>query len=380
MDQGFFMKTVVYVDPQSGGNLAMYDYSLLKGICRYKVIYCCSEIYDAPTLANVEVHDIFHYNNRKNSILKGISYLLSLIRLVLLLREVKPEILHIQWWRSWCLDYRALSIYKRYCKQIVFTAHNLVPHNTGDSMVIKCRKYYEKVDKIIVHAKNTKEEMQTVFAIPEQKISVIPHGVLDFKVDDEKVFGLMRHLIEEYNLSNKILFSSLGGQSFYKGTDLIRDAFMGSAYLRNNKNVFLIIAGSGNIVKKKDIEEQCNNFIVFDYQISDEEFQAIMRLTDVLILPYRKISQSGVLLTAIQNQTPFAVTAVGGLAEPLEKENVGWIIDAPKVEEVRDCMERLVKEKESVKRIKMDGQAWSRIKTLFDWSTISLITEKCYDK
>lgn len=373
-----YMKKLVYVDPQSYRNLSMYDYSLLKGMKEHNIIYCCNKQYDGPSLENVEFHPIFSYRHDMNPLVKIISYLCSLLKLVAILKSVRPDVLHIQWWKQWNLDYFFLSIYKKFARQIVFTVHNLVPHNSGDSMKTKCMKYYDRVNKLIVHDNNSKNELIKDFHVKEDKIAVIAHGILEFSVNEDEVISIMDDISAKYSLEDKLVFASMGGQSSYKGTDLICDAYLNSEFLKNNDNVFLIIAGKGNIARP-EIFDGCHNVWIANYSLSDSEFQAIMRLTDVMLLPYRKISQSGVLLTTIQNQIPFAVTPMGGLSEPLEIAPVGWIIRCPMIDSVRECMEGLVKDKVKTKAVKADQQKWDLVKAKYNWDNISIQTERFYE-
>lgn len=372
------MKKLVYVDPQSYRNLSMYDHSLLKGMKEYKIIYCCNKQYDGLPLENVEFYPIFSYRQDMNPLAKIISYFCSLLALICILRTERPDVLHIQWWKQWNLDYLFLSIYKRYAKQIVFTAHNLVPHDSGVRMKIKCMKYYHKVDKIIVHDNNSKRELIEDFHVEDDKIAVIAHGILEFAVDEEEVKSIMDEVDAKYSLKDKLVFATMGGQSPYKGTDLICDAFLSSDALNNNDDVFLIIAGAGDIATP-DKFIKCTNVWVANYSLSDSEFQAIMRLADVMLLPYRKISQSGVLLTTIQNQIPFAVTPIGGLADPLELAPVGWIVSSPTIEGVRECMEKLAGDIPQTKAAKSNQQNWDLVKDKYNWENISLQTEKFYN-
>lgn len=371
------MKKIVYVDPQSYRNLSFYDYSLLKGMVKSKIFYCCNEQYDAPRLDNVHFLPIFTYRQNMSPIAKIISYLKSLIRLVCILKSEKPDVLHIQWWRQWHVDYFFLSIYKKYARRIVFTAHNLIPHDSGENMRSKCAKYYNKVDNIIVHDNTTRTELINGFGVDSNKVTVIAHGILDFNVKEHEVKAIMTNITEKYQLMNKLVFATMGGQSQYKGTDLVRDAFLSSDLLKNNSKVFLIVAGKGNIVTQQ-FANMCTNVLVADYSLSDSHFQAIMRLTDVMLLPYRKISQSGVLLTAIHNQIPFAVTPVGGLTDPLEVAPVGWIIEAPTVECVREAMENLVQDSLLTKSIKHNQHNWDLVKSKYNWGNISALTEELY--
>lgn len=372
------MKKLVYVNPQSYRNLSLYDYSLLKGIENYKVIYCCNKQYDGPELVNIVYLPIFSYRQNMNLIVKIVSYFYSLLKLVSILKTERPDVLHIQWWKQWNLDYLFLALYKKYAKQIVFTAHNLVPHDSKKSMRNKCIKYYNRVDKIIVHDKNSKNELIKDFGIEEKKIGIIAHGILKFTVDEREVESVMNAYREKYQLKSKLVFATMGGQSPYKGTDLICNAFASSDYLQNNKDLFLIIAGKGNIATQ-EFADRFNNVLVADYELSNSEFQAIMRLADVLLLPYRRISQSGVLLTAIQNQIPFAVTPIGGLTEPFEIAHIGWIITSATVDSVKECMESLAYDIGSTKAVKYNQRNWNLVKDKYDWNNISHQTEEFYE-
>ncbi len=372
------MKKLVYVDPQSYRNLSMYDYSLLKGMEKYKIIYCCNEQYDCHKLDRVEFFPIFNYRQEMNPIVKVMLYFVALLKLVNILRKERPDVLHIQWWKQWNLDYIFLSVYKKYVKQVVFTAHNLVPHNSGESMKDKCIRYYNKVDKIIVHDHSTKNELINGFGIDGKKIGVIAHGILDFKVNEQEVRTIMNEIREKFQLKNKLVFSTMGGQSLYKGTDLVCEAFLNSEILKNSADVFLIIAGKGSIATP-DRFKGLKNVLIANYSLTDSEFQAVMRLTDIMLLPYRRISQSGVLLTAIQNQVPFAVTPVGGLAEPFETAPVGWVIPIPTVEKVRECMEFLASDIEGAKSVKRQQYSWDLVKGKYNWENISAQTEVFYE-
>lgn len=371
------MKTLVYVDPQSAGSLAMYDYSLITGIKKHRVIYCCSTLYDAPDIDNISYHSIFSYN-RKKHIFKLFSYVFSLFKLVGILRQYRPDTMHIQWWRLWFLDYIFLRIYKIFAKQIVFTAHNLVPHDSGKRMKKKCSQYYKFVDKIVVHENNAKRQLVDSFGIDEDKIFVIPHGILKLRVNDEHVNDLVVDFKKKYHIDNKIVIGALGTQGFYKGTDLIRDAYLNSSKLLNKNDVVFLIAGKGDVFNESFKMSAYKNFIVIDKYLTEDEFEAYMKLVDVLFLPYRKISQSGVLLTALEKEIPFAVTPVGGLIEPFSIARVGWVIQDSTIAAVQSCLEYISENKQEVQKYKKNKEAWSKIKKYYNWSEISAKIEAMY--
>lgn len=372
------MKKVLFIDPQSYSNLALYDYYLLNGMC-FDIKYCCNKLYNAPKINDVDYQMIFDYSTKHNLYIKSFSYLLSVIKIVIIALKFKPDVIHIQWWKIWVVDYFALSLLRLVTKNIVFTAHNLEPHDSYGKYRKKSIRYYNRVSKIIVHSTSTKEELVANYKIPDNKIYVIPHGLLSISVEETQVNKFMKNFISNYSLSGKIVLSSLGTQSFYKGTDIIFESFTKNNILRNNSNVVMLFVGNGNIVNEHDIKEYTNIYSINKF-ISDEEFIAFLRLSDITILPYRNISQSGVLLTAIDNRIPFIVSTSGGLTDPLFFGKVGWSIGKASVDNLSSKLEYLINHQEEIFAVKDDFRAWNNVIKHYEWDNIIHLTIDCYFK
>lgn len=370
------MKKLLFIDPQSYSNLALYDYYLLKGIpCN--IVYCCNRAYDAPIVEGVVYHRIFNYNTKHTILAKFFSYLFSIIRISVIVLKCRPDIIHIQWWKVWEIDYLFLCFIKLITTNIVFTAHNLEPHDSSGKYKNKCKRYYKKITKIIVHSQATKTELVNDYNILENKVFVIPHGLLSLSVDEDRVEKLMNSFSKQYGLSGKIVLTSLGNRCFYKGTDIIWDSFISSDFLKNNSKVVLLFVGKGDIVDEYLVKRYSNVYFI-NRMVSDEEFIAFLRLSSLTLLPYRKISQSGVLLTAIDNQIPFLVSNVGGLTDPLTFGEVGWCIGDASIENLTHKLQYLMKHEEEIYSVRRSIFAWQRVKAHYNWDNIAHLTFKCY--
>lgn len=367
---------VLYIDPQSGENLAQYDYNLLSNIDA-DITYCCSMIYDAPIIENVNYRYVFHYNRKKTNLLKAFSYLWSLVKIFFIVLRIRPDVIHIQWWRLWIVDYLFLSVLKHICFQVVFTAHNVVPHNSGDSMHSKCQKYYRKVDKIIVHVQRTKNELMRDFRVDNRKIFVIPHGLLYSNCNRSNVEQQKQILESQFKLKDKLVISLVGYQSLYKGGDIVKQAYLKSEVLQHSTNVFFIVAGKGGIFTK-EMMNTYDNLLVYDEFLPVELLTAIMEETDVLLLPYRRISQSGVLLTAIEKEIPYIATDVGGLCEPLNIAPIGWQLKNNSVTEIQTLLEYIAMNPRNVDTKRSNKEGWNKIKAYYDWKAIGEKTVNCY--
>ena len=69
------MKKLVFIDPQSYSNLALYDYNLLENLIGYDKVFVCSVLYDLKKPKDTYLKHYFKYNIVHNSFAKLISYL-----------------------------------------------------------------------------------------------------------------------------------------------------------------------------------------------------------------------------------------------------------------------------------------------------------------
>lgn len=371
---------IFYVDPQSYLNLAVYDKSLLSRVSKGAMIYyLCSNQYDEGDIPGVIQKPVFKYNKKKG-IRKVVSYLYSLLKILKYAAKERPDVIHIQWLKLERVDYCFYYLIKQICKtKIVFTAHNILPHNTGYKYGGIYKKFYNLVDAIIVHDENSKKDLTTLLGIDKSKVSVIRHGVLSYNVNEVQVEQEIDDLRSRYNLDKtKLLLSVVGYQNKYKGTDELLRAWTKSKSANNNDNCALLIAGRCREFSFLDYLSSSKNIFVEDEFISTERLIAILKLTDILLLPYIKISQSGVLLTAIEYGTPFLVTNVGGLSEPLNYGDVGWVIPKCDVDILIHFLESNIPQYNEIKAKKCNLDGWTKVRSAYSWNTIGEKTVDLY--
>ena len=369
---------IFYIDPQSMHNLAEYDYFVTKNMdC--EIIYICSKYYDYDINPKLTYIYAFKYNHIKNGIKKAISYLISLIYIAVLIIEYKPTLVHIQWFKIPKLDYLFWTIIKKiFHVHIIHTAHNVLPHNTGTRYQAIYKKIYTKLsDKIIVHSTNTKKEICDLFNLDQDKIAIIRHGLLAMKYNEVKYKKLFQNSALLQKLDNKIVFTSLGEQSYYKGSDLIIEAWLRSSKLNQSGKCVLVMAGKFKNIDYKEIEKSKNVFIK-NIRISNEEYMFWLRHTDAYLLPYRNISQSGALLTALSEHIPVVTTNTGGISEPMSIAKVGWNIGEPNVENIQTTLLHILRNSDEIIKIKQDKIGWKAIEDFYNWDKISNETEMLY--
>lgn len=361
------------IDPQSEGSLAIYDYSLFSEVSLDNKGFVCNVKYDAPSVPSTFMFPYFDYLGKK-SVSKGISYLISLIKIIILIYNCRPKVVHIQWYRLENVEfYLYKSLRHLLGFKLVYTAHNVLPHNSGNKKIKVYRKLYSLADAIIVHSKATVSELAEI-GVDKKKIHVIKHGILQKREPQKKTPFDFR---ERYCIGKKILFSISGVQNAYKGTDLLIKAWTTTPLLYESNNCVLVIMGKNSGVDYSETDN-VKNIIIIDRFFSDEEQEALFSATDVLLLPYRQISQSGVLLTALPYKIPLLVSNIGGLSETLDEANIGWRISPNNVKELATTLISIVQNPEVVNRIKNDQFEWDKILNYYSWNNIGNQTKLLY--
>lgn len=128
----------------------------------------------------------------------------------------------------------------------------------------------------------------------------------------------------------------------YKGLDLILEA-MASDKIKKS-GIKLIVAGEFYTDSKPyyDIVEKYNlhdSVIMATDFIPDDEVAKYFSACDLVVQPYKNATQSGVTQIAYHFNKPIITTDVGGLAEMVPNNIVGYVID-PKVEEISESVTR----------------------------------------
>lgn len=359
---------VFFIDPQSARNLAIYDHELLTNIpIKGEILFLGNSRYNFND-GTVDFIPLFHYQDYNLKLISGLSYVISLIKLLFLTFKYKPKVVHWQWIKIYKLDYLFIGLLKKRGIKIVYTAHNIFPHDDmeGNNMGF-LMKFYNLIDKIIVHTSVGKDELVNLFNIDEGNIAVIPIGIMHIIFSEKNVAVKTKEIFDKYNLKDKIIFLSIGNQSIYKGYNLLKKVWVENPEFASNDNICLFVAGFKHQNIDSSDYKKCKNVFLMEYNITDDEYIALSRLSSVILMPYIKITQSGVLMQALHDRIPFVVTERGGLTDPLKIAKVGWNIGEPTEENLKDCINNLIIHPQLINDIKNDVEKWDLVNEAFSW-------------
>jgi glycosyltransferase involved in cell wall biosynthesis len=321
---------------------------------------------------------------------KMIRILMHYARLIHYTATAEPELFHILWNNKFELFDRTLLLfyYKLLGKRLVFTAHNVNARKRDgeDSFLnrLSLRIQYRLSDHIFVHTERMKGELLSGFGVQESKVSVIPFGINNTvpntaltTLQAKQQLGLSRN-------DKAILF--FGNIAPYKGLEYLISAFV--EILKQDRNYRLIIAGKpkGSEDYWRQIQQAItrsgtrDRFIEKIEYIPDEQTELYFKAADVLVLPYTRVFQSGVLFLGYSFGLPVIAADVGSLREEIIEGKSGFMFraqDSPDLAETihRHFASELFSELES-QRLEIKAFANER----YSWSKVAAITTTVYSK
>lgn len=316
--------------------------------------------------------------SKSKRILRLLEVLLNYIYLILIVLTKRPDVIHIQWLPL--LEFAngeslVLKIFKVFSSKtkIVLTVHNIYPHNMTDAGERKYHSRFLKLDHLIdayiVHLYSSKNELATKFCISYDKIHVAYHGIY--------VADKYKHQ-ESDNRSGVKRIIMFGYQNYYKGTDLLIEALkiLPENYLskikvkivgKTEQNLFERYQSECN---KLNVEWNCNF-------VPEEELYDAIGNSDLILLPYRSISQSGVLLLALSYRKPIITSDLPSFKETLEGYSDDWFFKADNIVSLNETIKRFIDQEIDTK--KMVGII-DLLNEKYSWKESAKATVKVYDQ
>jgi glycosyltransferase involved in cell wall biosynthesis len=238
------------------------------------------------------------------------------IKLIQILKKIKPDIVHITHFHVWCIFVYLLRPIFKY--KIFYGVHDnpFEPKEEPAFLMNFFEKIFvKKADLILTYSNFMKESIKK--HVSNKTIEVLPLGIYS---------DLCPKLEKKFNLNKKnldVLF--FGRLENYKGIDTLVKAY--GILKKENLKIKLTIAGRGKI--DKDLENKINELgIVFkNYWISNEELCELIKECDILVAPYKKASQSGIVSTALAYGIPIIATNVGSFNEYVKSGENGFLIE-----------------------------------------------------
>lgn len=371
--RGECIMKVLLIDPWGVNNTSEYLNGLILGIsslCNLTVFtnYFFVEKHNYSANINKVFFRLSEHNDsRYRKYIRGIEYVYTYFRIIIHLFRNKYDVLHINWLLEYNLDRVFIRILKIFVPCLVYTAHNVLPHRKGMKYISSLKDIYNLCDKIIVHGEEVKKEMIKFFPNTERKIYIQRHGC---NLENKNCSNYSQYdgLIN-FKKYNKVLIC-FGAIFYNKGFDRIIEIWIN---FFKNTQALLIIAGKSDHDYKEfhSIKEQAsgvNNIIIYDNYIEEEFLNYLIYHSDVIVLPYRHASMSGVIFTAAEHQKTVLTTDVGSIKEYLDDSVDSYVVENSN-EGITHGIEVILNEDQDLLR-KKGKSLHKNIESKFNWINI----------
>ncbi len=265
--------------------------------------------------------------------------------------QEKADLIIFDWWHpffGFCHGAISSLIKKEYSNKILFITENVVSHEANKVDKFLTKIGLRNVSMFLALSKNVEEELERFAKGSKIYRSELP--IYDcYKNDDIPEISKFKSQLGINKDDQVILF--FGYVRKYKGLDILLKAF--PKILEKFPNTFLLIVGEFydnpanyfKLIEKLNITERVKLINQF---VPNEDVAKYYLSSDVVVLPYRSATQSGILNVAYGFNKPVIVTNVGGLAEFVIEGKTGFVIKPDSEDEIVKGYEEYLSKKDEV--------------------------------
>ncbi len=397
---------VYMVETLGKGGLIHYAYHLCRGLQRVGVDTTLI------TATDYELADMEHeftvkpilelWDPRKRSTLpyplrrlqrvwRGIRYVIQWLRLIVLLRRERPDVILFSEMR-FAFEIFFLRWLKKMGFRLADIVHDVQAYelSRGSDAIVKesaqhrqqFNRLYSQFDALFVHDRSNRELFLQLYDIPADHVHEIVHATseLILEIPQEYSPDALRRKLAIPSDQQIVLF--FGTLTKYKGVEDLLYAF--PAVHRTTK-AHLVIAGyPAKDINVDELQALADELGIapaitwfLDY-VPNEWVATLMELSTVVVLPYRAITQSGILQNAYACGKPVIGTRVGGLPDAIQEGKSGLLADPQSPESLAQALNHALQNPTLV--IEMGNYAKHLAETRYSWLAVAGIFKGVFEK
>lgn len=366
------MKIALIEPIGSHGGMNYYDYGLALGLGENDVLvyyFTCNKT-ECREYKNVLLYKTFGDIWNKNGLIKLFFLLNGYLKSILQSKVKQVDLLHFHFFNLGIINVLVLLFSKITFQKIIVTIHDVEPFD-GKSNALLTKIAYSLIDGVIVHNFICLNEVIQK-GLNKNKAGVVPIGNhMPFIDSLEK-----RKSFDKFNL----LF--FGQIKEVKGLDVLLDAL--SIITKTQKNIQLTIAGKFWKDSKDKYDDQISKLRIGSYIdahykfIPDEEIVNFFSEADLVVLPYRRIYQSAVLMLTMSYGVPVLVSDLDAFCEIVVDNENGFIFKNEDAIDLANKIKLIMNNKFDLKKV--SEKASDMLVEKYDWVLVGSKTVDFYSK
>lgn len=209
-------------------------------------------------------------------------------------------------------------------------------------------RIYHFIENLSIHQATRSYVLSEVFrvdvqrrGVPPERIDYVPHADLSYyrQFAPQTADSPMQKTDEVPSL----LF--FGRITDYKGLEVLLHAYRqvrSGDLSRQPRRVQLLIAGDGDLRAYRHLLEGLPDVEITNRWIEESEIYTFFERATLLVVPYTKASQSGVIAIAAGFGLPVVATNTGGLPEQIHHDVTGILVRPGSVEDLVEAIDGLL--------------------------------------
>ena len=308
------------------------------------------------------------------------------------LKKGKPKIVHLQtlhyffasrnhlyYWLKFLLFIAQIVLLRAIGTKTVWTVHEWTDKISGGKHDLSPRQAKilgQVLAAVVTHCESTRQEMTTALHLKKmpEKVFVVPHGHYIDVYDNSLAAAEAKAQLNLESQSTVLLY--FGGIHPSKGVLESIGAFKALA----SAKATLVIAGkAGYEALREDILSAVDgveniNFIDPDEHIPDSDIQLYMNAADVVLLPYKVFTTSGVALLAMSFKKPCIAPKIGFFQDILDKS--GAFLYLPNTQaDLQEAMQAAIDQRDCLAKMGLHN---FELAQKYDWDGIAVKTALIY--
>jgi D-inositol-3-phosphate glycosyltransferase len=250
----------------------------------------------------------------------------SWIKTARFIKKQKPDFIVFRFWIPFmgpALGSIARLVNKKGVKILAIT-DNVIPHEKRAGDTAFAKYFINACDGFVTMSKAVMTDLEKFTDTAHKKYLLHPLYTSFGEKLNKQEARMALGLPEDKQI---VLFFGLIRK--YKGLDMLLDAMN---ELKSNPNIILVIAGEFyedkqpylDLIERNQIQHQV---ILHAKFIANEDVKNYFSAADLVTLPYRSATQSGVTQVSFHFEVPTLVTNVGGLGEIIPDKVAGYVVE-----------------------------------------------------
>jgi len=242
-----------------------------------------------------------------------------------------PDFALIQWWHPFFAPAIHFSLPAVSGLPRVAICHNVLPHEGFPLDRFAAGRFLGTCGLLVVHGGQDEELARGI--LPGARILRLFHPIYDQYLEGAPARGESRAMLGYGSGDRVILFFGLIRP--YKGLDDLLEAVAGTG-----PEVKLLIAGEcyghEDALRRRLSQPDLEGRVRWtDSFVPDGDVGPYFRAADVVALPYRNATQSGVAQIALAFRKPLVLTRTGGLPELVDEGRTGFLAEPASPDDLR---------------------------------------------